>query len=214
MIIIPIGVQCSNAIFKKDINKSSRTLPFDWMFATPKFVFEMLELLLDRSMNINELVEKHFFLCEKRAKVNTLENYYSDNNGSSLYNVKYKSIFPHDTYSRETIDKYIRRFHRLKDIILNSDEKLCFIYTSQSSLHNGNFTIDGEQVVYDVYTYLSKIYRLIGKYNNNYKIIVFDAVNQEDKILLDENIVLYKLNPSGNWQQLVSQMYAYKNLFE
>jgi hypothetical protein len=61
MIIIPIGIQCTNAIFKKDINKSSRTLPFDWMFATPKFVFEMLELLLDRDMNINELVEKHFF---------------------------------------------------------------------------------------------------------------------------------------------------------
>jgi hypothetical protein len=153
-------------------------------------------------------------LCEKRASINTLENYYSDYNGNSLYNVKYKSIFPHDIYTRETIDKYIRRFHRLKDIILNSDEKLCFIYTSQSSLHIGNFTIDGEQVVYDVYYYLSKIYRLIGKYNNNYKIIVFDAVNQEDKILLDENIVLYKLNPANQCQELVSQMYAYKNLFE
>ena len=212
MIIIPIGLQCTNASFKKNINKSSKTLPFDWMFATPKFVFEMLELLLDKDMNINELVENHFFLCEKRAGMNTVENYYSDENGAALYNIKYKCIFPHDTYTQETIDKYIRRFYRLKEIILNSDEKLCFIYSSQSSLHNGNFTIDGEKVVSDVYTYLSKIYTLIGKYNNNYKIILFDAINEEDKTLLHENVVLCQLNTSNDWLNILSQMVNYTNL--
>jgi hypothetical protein len=214
MIIIPIGLQCTTATFKKKIDKSSHSLPFDWMFATPKFVFEMLELLLDKDMNINELVEKHFFLCEKRASMSTVENYHSDDEGNSLYNVKYKSIFPHDAYTQETIDKYIRRFYRLKELISNSDEKICFIYSSQSSLHIGNFTIDGENVICDVYTYLSKIYTLIGKYNNNYKLILFDAVNEDDKTLLHEDIVLCKLNQANIWGDILSQMDNYKNLLE
>ena len=47
MIIIPIGIQCTNATFKNEINKT-QSLPFDWMFANPSFVFEMLELLLEK----------------------------------------------------------------------------------------------------------------------------------------------------------------------
>ena len=43
--IIPIGIQCTNAVFKNSFEKTC-TLPFDWMFATPSFVFEMFELLL------------------------------------------------------------------------------------------------------------------------------------------------------------------------
>lgn len=65
MIIIPIGLQCSSATFKNEIKKSY-TFPFDWMFATPSFVFEILVLLLEKNMNIEELVKNHFFYCEKR----------------------------------------------------------------------------------------------------------------------------------------------------
>ena len=45
--IISIGLQCSTASFIDDIQKTY-TLPFDWMFANPSFVFEMLELLLEK----------------------------------------------------------------------------------------------------------------------------------------------------------------------
>jgi len=37
------------------------------MFATPSFVFKMLELLLEKNINIEDLVKNHFFNCEKRA---------------------------------------------------------------------------------------------------------------------------------------------------
>jgi len=109
MIIIPIGVQCSTAFFKNEICKTS-TLPFDWMFATPSFVFEMLVLLLEKNINIEVLVKNHFFICEKKAKYDLLENYYTCENGSACYNSKYNVIFPHDDNSVETINKYIRRF--------------------------------------------------------------------------------------------------------
>lgn len=69
----------------------------------------------------------------KKANVNGYENFYTCYNGGLLYNSKYNVIFPHDNYNTETINKYIRRFERLKDIIINAKEELCFLYISQSS---------------------------------------------------------------------------------
>jgi len=206
--IIPIGVQCTNATFKKNFEKTY-TLPFDWMFATPLFVFEMLELLLEKNINIEDLVKNHFFYCEKRANLNGLEHYYTCDNGFALFNSKYNVIFPHDENNIDSINKYIRRFERLKDIILNSTEFLYFIYTSQSSLESGNFTIDGNIVINDVYINLSKIYKLISKFRNNYKIILFDTIQEEEISLLDENITLIKLNKCNSWEALISQMIEY-----
>jgi hypothetical protein len=209
--IIPIGIQCTNATFKQNFEKT-HTLPFDWMFATPSFVFEMLELLLEKNINIEDLVKNHFFYCEKRANLNSVEHFYTCDNGSALFNTKYNVIFPHDENNIDSINKYIRRFERLKDIILNSTECLYFIYTSQSSLESGNFTIDGKIVIHDVYVYLSKIYNLIGKFKNNYKLIIFDAIQEEEIELLDENITLIKLNKCNSWGGLVPQMIEH-NLF-
>ena len=203
--IIPIGIQCTNARFKQSFEKT-HTLPFDWMFATPSFVFEMLELLLEKNINIEDLVKNHFFYCEKRANINSEEHYYTCDNGFALFNTKYNVIFPHDENNIDSINKYIRRFERLKDIILNSTECLYFIYTSQSSLKSGNFTIDGNIVINDVYVYLSKIYKLIRKFRNNYKIILFDTIQEEQISLLDENIKLIKLNKCNSWIELVPQM--------
>jgi hypothetical protein len=213
MIIIPIGMQCTSRYFKNEIFKT-HTLPFDWMFSNPKFVFEMLILLLEKNINIEYLVKNHFFYCEKRAvvNINRLEHYYSSNNGIP-YNTKYNVIFPHDNNNIETINKYIRRFERLKDIILNSQEDLYFVYTSQSSLESGNFTIDDNIIISDVYVYLSKIYKLIGNFRNNYKMILFDAIKEEEIELLDENITLVKLNKCNSYLDLLSQMKKYTSLF-
>ena len=203
--IIPIGIQCTNATFKKSF-ENTHTLPFDWMFSTPSFVFEMLELLLEKNINIEDLVKNHFFYCDKRANLNGLEHYYTCDNGFALYNTKYNVIFPHDENNIDTINKYIRRFKRLKDLILNSTECLYFIYTSQSSLESGNFTIDGNIVIKDVYVTLTKIYKLIGKFRNKYKMILFDAIQDEPPELLEKNIILYKLNKCNSWVELLPQM--------
>lgn len=211
MIIIPIGVQCTSATFKNEI-QNTPSLPFNWIFATPSFVFKILTLLLEKNINIEELVKNHFLCCEKRAAMDKLEHYYTCDNGFAFYNTKYNIIFPHDDDSIESINKYIRRFERLKDIILNSTEDLCFIYTSQSSLESGNFTIDGNIIIKDVYVYLTKIYKLIGNFRNNYKIILFDAIQEENIELLDKNITLYKLNKGDTWSELLPQMKEYIDL--
>ena len=175
-------------------------------FSNPSFVFEMLALLLEYNINIEFLVKNYFFYCDKRANMNKLEHYYCDDNGFALFNTKYNVIFPHDEYNIDTINKYIRRFERLKDIILNSTECLYFVYTSQSSLENGNFTINGDIVIKDVYFNLSKIYKLISKFRNNYKMILLDTIQEEQISLLDENITLIKLNKCNDWKELVEQI--------
>ena len=204
--IIPIGIQCLNATLKKRIGKNDPTLPFDWMLSNPKFIYEILILLLDTNMDIKNIVEKHFFYCDKKANYSEIEHYYTDINGFALYNSKYDVIFPHDIYNDETIYKYIRRLERLKDLILNSKDKLIFIYSSQSSVDKGNFTIDKRIIVSDVYIYLSKIYNLINKYNNNNKMIVFDSIFNEEIENLDKNIILYKMESCNSWDELLNKI--------
>jgi len=204
--IIPIGIQCLNAKLKKKINKDTETLPFDWMFSHPKFVYEILKLLLENKINIEEIVNNHFFYCDKRATFKVTEAYYTDSNGFALYNSKYDVIFPHDNNDEETKMKYIRRLSRLKDLILNSNEKLVFIYSSQSSLKSGNFTIDKRVIIKNVYSYLTKIYDLINMYNNNNEMIVFDSILNEDKNKLNEKITLYEMNTCNNCYELLTQI--------
>ncbi len=135
MIIIPIGLQCTDRTFLDRIEKSSQTLPFDLMFATPKFVLEMLILLLEENMDIRELVENHFFICDKKTTHNNIGKFFTDDNGTILYNTKYNVLLPHDKNNKETIEKYIRRFERLKNIILNNDEEICFIYITTELIY-------------------------------------------------------------------------------
>ena len=211
MIIVPIG---TNASFKKETNKSSFSLPFDWMFAPPSFVYQMLVLLLEKNINIEDLVKNHFFHCDKRASVNGLENYYTCKNGIALYNTKYDAIFPHDhDINTETINKYIRRFERLKFIIYNYPEELYFTYSSQSSLESGNFRIDGRHIVNNPYFFLSCIHDLIGKFRTNYKLVVFDTIQNEDVNILNKKIILCKLDKCNNWIELLNQMKPFTFIF-
>ena len=47
---ISLGSSCSVAYQLQKLNLKKETLPFDWMFSTPKFIFEMLELLLENNI--------------------------------------------------------------------------------------------------------------------------------------------------------------------
>ena len=213
MIIIPIGIQCTTAMYKRQINITSHTYPFDWMFSSPLFVYEILQYLLLHNMNIRELVENHFFNCDRKAHMHSQENYYTHDDGFALYNTKYNVIFPHDHYSHETIDKYIRRFERLKYVILHTNEKIYFTYTSQSSLESGNFTINGHNIIHDVYGYLSKIHDLISIFRLNFKIVLFDSIQNEPVENLNGNIILCRLNRRNCWEDLLGEMNNYRGIF-
>lgn len=207
MIIVPIGIQCTNAVFKKRIGKATASLPFDWMFAPPHFVYEMLKLLLEDNMEVEQLVNEHFFNCDARLYMKEVEHYFVSDTGNALYNSKYDAVFPHDTLCKENTDKYIRRFKRLKEYILDSTVPICFIYSTPSSSTNGNFTIDGRQIQQDLYSNMTKIYNLVNKFRTDFQLILFDSSCDKTTIHeLDGRITHVILNECKHWSEMVNQM--------
>jgi hypothetical protein len=202
---IPIGMQCSNASCLNEIKLRTEAYPFDWILSTPNSIYQILKLLMETD-DINDLVRNHFIKCEKRAKITSVENYVTDEDGSALYNESYHLVFPHDAYNEETIEKYIKRFHRLKELILNQNETIYFLYTSQSSLEKGNYTINNEQVIENVYQNCNDIYDLISKYRKNFGLIILDAIFNEDISILKQEIMIFKLKSCDIWCDIVPQM--------
>jgi hypothetical protein len=171
-------------------------------------------MLLDENIDIKTIIKDHFLCGNKRACIadGRFEHHITHPNGNCLYNDKYDVIFPHDDVNDNCIEKYIRRFSRLKDMILDSSARIVLVYSSQASLEFGNFTIDNRTVVTDVYTYLSKIYILINKYNKNNKMIVFDCIKNENKEYLDKNIILYEMHSCYGWGKLFEQIVERKDI--
>jgi hypothetical protein len=194
---ISLGMQCAVPTVLGNLGLKKETLPFDWMLSSPKFVFTMLDLLLNKNLDTDNLVREHFFKCNKRAVIGNVEHHVEAENGNVLYNEEYKVLFPHDAYDEENIQKYINRFNRLKRLILDETNELVFIYISQSSLNGGNLTINGEEVIQDVYKYLSKIYDLILQNRKNCKVVVFDSILTEDISNLNKGIDLITIQPTN-----------------
>lgn len=205
MRIIPIGIQCGNTIYLKSINQRKYAYPFDHIICTPKFIFDMLELLLDRNIDIEDLVKNHFFRYDKRVLCNSIEHYYTNEESGYVYNTKYTAIFPHDLgLFQDSVTKYIRRFERLKFHILDTTEEICLFYISQSSLSGGNFTIDGVCHIVDPFVWLNRIHELVNKYRLC-KMLVIDTI-QCDKNILNENITLIQLPSFDDCKKVLAHM--------
>ena len=201
---ISLGMQCTVPNTLTALGVKRETLPFDWMLSSPKFVFTMLELLLVKNLDTNILVREHFFKCNKRATIgpNHIEHYVESLDDGSLYNEEYRVIFPHDEYNEETIQKYINRFNRLKDLILDETKKLIFVYISESSINQGRLTINNEIVISGVYHYLSEISKTISANRKNFRVLILDSLLIEDRSNLDCNIDLLELEPRNGLNEL------------
>ena len=203
---ISLGLQCLTSTVLKDNNLRTNSYPFDWILSNPEFIYKILYFLLEKDINIDKLVREHFFRNDKKCKLNQVEHYIVTNNGKAIYNELYNCIFPHDVYNQNDINKYIRRFERLKSDILNLENNITFIYISQSSLKSGNFTINGNEIIKNVFENMNKIFLLIKKYNKNSKLIIFDAIQNEDIYILNNEIIIHKLNSCDSHVALRKQI--------
>jgi hypothetical protein len=190
---ISIGMQCTTASYFKEKGIRTKSFPFDWILSNPLFVLEMLKLLLKENMEIKKIVDEYFYVLDKKVFVdlNNVEHYtiVNDKKQKNKLNSKYDVIFPHDYMSKreEVIEKYVRRFQRLKELIMDKNSELDFYYISQSSMTGGNYTINGREVVTDVYENLKKIYNLIFEcHGSKFRIIIFDALKVESCEILKE----------------------------
>lgn len=202
---ISIGSQCSTPTLFDKLGVKKESLPFDWMFSTPQFVYTILKLLLIEQKEITDIVDNHFFVCDKRAILLENEHHVLNENGQILVNSKYNVCFPHDNISDR--DKYIRRIERLKKIILDKDNFLNFIYVSISSPTSGNYTIDSVEPIQQLYEYIEKINNILKQIRNNYKIIIFDTNKPAEVVTSDIlHIMYYDIEKKDRWTYLLPEL--------
>jgi flagellar assembly factor FliW len=212
-IYIPIGFQCTVPTVLAKAGLKGETLPFDWLLNTPEFVYTIISKLVSSDVNIDKLVREEFFKCDSKTilkrhannQVN-VEHFEEVQDGELLYNTLYGVIFPHDHLDEQNVQKYIRRFERLRNLIFDQSKEICFLYISQSSNTDGNFTINNEFRIRDTYRYLTNLYDLILSIRDNFSMIVMDSIQSEDSVLLDKTKIKYiTINPKPVWLEIVDQ---------
>jgi hypothetical protein len=205
-IYISIGAQCTTPTLFKSLEVKKESLPFDWMFSTPEFVFTIIKLLLIDKMEIDHIVDNYFFACDKKAIHNDIQQQFiTDDNGTSLINTKYNVCFPHD--NPDARDKYIRRMERLKKIILNQDNFIYFVYVSVSSLENNNYAIDGCRPIIQLYEYIEKLNTIMKSIRTNYKIVIFDTNKNSNAIPSDDlHMAYYNIEEKYSWGELLPEL--------
>lgn len=204
-VYISIGAQCTTATLFDRLHVKKETLPFDWIVSTPEFVYTILNLLLIDEKEISDIVDNHFFVCDKTATFLEVEHFVLNENGAVLVNSKYNVCFPHDTIDDR--DKYIRRMERLKKIILDKDNFIHFVYVSVSSPTDGNYTLDGIEPIKNIYEYIEKINSIIKKIRSNYRIFVFDTNKPSDCQPSDDlHIKYYDINKRKIWTELMPEL--------
>jgi len=204
-IYISIGAQCATPTLFDKLQIKKESLPFDWMFSTPEFVFTILKLLLIDQKEIHDIVDNHFFACDKKATLEGLEHHTFNENGTILVNSKYNVCFPHDEISDR--DKYIRRMERLKEILLDTENFLYFVYVSVASPNNGNYTLGGIEPIQNLYEYIEKINSILKDIRTSYKIIIFDTNKPPGCIPSDSlRIKYYDLQQKTAWHELLPEL--------
>jgi hypothetical protein len=204
-IYISIGAQCATPTLFDRLQVKKESLPFDWMFSTPEFVYSILHLLLIENKEIQDIIDNHFFICDKRAKLEGLEHHTFHENGSIMVNTKYNVSFPHDEPSGR--EKYIRRMERLKEIILDKGNFIKFVYVSVASPTKGNYTLNGVEPIQDIYGYIEKINSILKNIRTNYQILVFDTnrpfgIRPSDSL----RIKYYDLQKKTAWHELLPEL--------
>lgn len=200
-VYISIGSQCTVATVFENLGIKKESLPFDWMYSTPQFVYTILKLLMVDKMEVSRIVDEHFFCCERRALVvDGRGGHVTNPSGKTLLNSKYDVCFPHNVPSDR--EKYIRRLERLRSLIEDQSNYLYFVYTSPSSPTSGNFTIDGKEPIQDVCGYLNSIDDLLAQITPNYKICVYDTFPRDIR-QLHPTIVYNKIQHRPGWRKLV-----------
>jgi hypothetical protein len=207
---ISIGSSCTAATLFQRLKVKKETLPFDWMFSTPEFVYTIFSLLFIEQKEINDIVDNYFFVCDKKASIHGLEHHIINEEGSVLVNSRYSVCFPHVSISDR--DKYIRRMQRLKEFIYNKDKFIYFVYVSPSSQTKGNYTLDGAEPIQDVYEYIEKMNIILKTIRSNYKILVFDT-NKPSHIIQSDvsNIAYYDIKKQDNWMRLLPELIEKSN---
>lgn len=201
---ISLGTQCITPELFAKLGIKTESLPFDWILSTPEFVYTILHKLLIDNISPDVIVHEDFFNCDKRSSCNRAEHYFTipTGSGGALLNSKYNVVFPHDAPNEH--EKYIRRMERLKNIILDLSESICFVYVSTSSEKGaGAYTVDGEYIIKNIPYWIEKINQLINTIRSNYVIWVLTTARDECDRVISERVNYINMPEYPGWSMML-----------
>lgn len=213
---VPIGCQCTVAVSLRDLKLNRETLPFDWIFIKPGSVYLFLQMLLVDKLPVEDIVIKHFLKCDQMITRGKYKNHYCTtcDKYSSLacLNSEYDIVFLHDTVYDEngdlyqdTVDKYIRRFNRLKKTLENNMNEIQFIYVSPSYIDF--FRFNNKKVIVNENESINNINNLMIDVNPNHNIYIMNTkkINkiQKKKAETNDSIHIIQIKPKKQWKHLV-----------
>lgn len=214
-IYVPVGFQCTTAEILKKQNKRVCSFPFDWIISTPESVVKLLTILLQDNLNTADFVRKEFFKIDGLLHFLRPEEFILHSGGNILYNSKYGLIFPHFSFNNETIEVFIKRFDRLRNYILHSNNIIKFVFVNRlinnnDDIVNNNmlkFSINNKNVNLNVAQNFTELNNLLLQHipPNRFKIIIINAVNKiRGDLTFDNNIIYNELIP-GNHSNLTDE---------
>lgn len=178
---ISLGCGCASAKLIKTKGLREASYPLDWILSSPSSVHYFLSNLLESKMQIEDIVRNEFLNLNylEPGGRNGTEHYFTKNKNDKgcLINIKHNLVMPHDgdynlfvnnsVQRKSTEEKYIRRFKRLKDMIVNPNRPIAALMTLISS---EDYTIN-KSIVYNWNRILLQdiyhIYNLLKKFNKN-----------------------------------------------
>ena len=96
---------------------------------------------------------------------------------------------------------------RFKQILLDKNIYLYFVYVSVSSPNSGNYTIDGVEPIQQLYEYIEQIHNILKDIRTTYKIIVFDT-NKPSIVIASDilHLMYYDIEKKNSWVELLPEL--------
>lgn len=198
---LSIGFQCTTASVLKKINKRTNSFPFDWILSNPSSVLCLIKNVME-CKDIDEFVKKEFLNTDKFVKFIEPEEFIIvENCTQNLLNSKYKLIFPHENSNyNEVVEKYKRRFVRLKEIILNKDIKMNIYFIDRLGKNN-YFKINDFNILNNAEDSLNKLVNYmnnIREKNKFYFILNKDSCININKLIKNSYVICIQIISKNN----------------
>ena len=181
-VYIPIGIQCSSAELLKRTNMRRQSFPFDWVFCSLRFVY-----------NVLYSYEASMFVPDTMVEFGGFEKFKTSMSGYYHASKAHGVVYPHenDGFNGE---KFAKRLLRMKQYIENNDCTKVFVYSTHITPDTA-FVLDGVECNKTDPHYLRLICDLLDSRHTMYKVLVIDWVSMFSEFS-HPNVTIVQLTPS------------------
>lgn len=167
-------------------------MPFDWVISNLDFIYDVIESLYDKPIRdvldiFYDMSNTSVHAVETESMVYKTVFHIAEDVRTVVYNRKYKVTFNHNLVKDKTINSVIfeRRLQRLKELLLNQNEFIRFLYVDRNPMWKYN--VDGIYTQENAEPKLNKLSEYLQTKRKNFDILVVKIV--EDRTLIDPQLI-------------------------